>query len=68
MNFMLFIRIIHYITISAANGILAIAFASVSNLYLMRWNELSEGIEVIDSKNYPVGTSFIAAKKVSIIL
>lgn len=53
---------------SATNGILAIAFASVSNLYLMRWNELSEGIEVTDSKNYPVGTSFIAAKKVSIIL
>lgn len=41
---------------------------SLSNLYLMRWNELSEGIEVTDSKNHPVGTSFIAAKKVSIIL
>ena len=44
-----------------------IATASVSNLYLMRRNELKEGIEVKDSKDRVVGTSFIAARRVSIL-
>lgn len=55
-------------TMSTINKIFTIAFASVSNLYLMRWNELSEGIEVTDSKHQTVGISFIAAKKVINVL
>lgn len=45
----------------------AVATASVSNLYLMRRNELKEGIEVKDSRDQVVGTSYIAARRVSIL-
>ncbi|XP_065883360.1 sideroflexin-5-like [Dysidea avara] len=41
----------------------AVATASVSNLYLMRRNELKEGIEVKNSKDEVVGTSFVAARR-----
>ena len=33
----------------------------------MRFHELSEGIQVIDEQNKPIGVSQIAAKKVSFI-
>lgn len=41
----------------------AVATASTCNVVLMRNNELSEGVEVFDSKNTVVGTSIVAAKK-----
>ena len=49
----------------SSNCFVVIATASVSNLYLMRRNELKEGIEVKDSKDRVVGTSFVAARRVS---
>ena len=51
----------------SSNYPVVIATASVSNLYLMRRNELKEGIEVKDSRDQVVGTSFIAARRVSIL-
>lgn len=50
----------------SSNCTVVVATASVSNLYLMRRNELKEGIEVKDSSDCVVGTSFVAAKRVSI--
>jgi len=41
----------------------ATATASVCNVVLMRRRELTTGIEVIDSKNQPIGVSQVAAKK-----
>ncbi|KAK6174322.1 hypothetical protein SNE40_017625 [Patella caerulea] len=41
----------------------AVATASTCNVILMRNNELSEGIEVVDKDGKVVGTSLIAAKK-----
>lgn len=41
----------------------AVASANICNVMLMRNNELSEGIEVMDKNHNVVGTSKIAAKK-----
>ncbi|XP_060072870.1 sideroflexin-5-like [Ylistrum balloti] len=41
----------------------AVAAANVCNVLLMRNNELSEGIDVVDSNQKVVGTSKIAAKR-----
>lgn len=41
------------------------AVASTCNVVLMRNNELSEGIEVVDEQNNVLGTSKVAAKKAS---
>lgn len=41
------------------------ASANVCNVILMRNNELSEGIEVVDEDGNVVGTSVVAARKVS---
>lgn len=41
------------------------ASASTINAVLMRYHELSEGIEVVDAEGHVIGTSTIAAKKVS---
>ena len=45
---------------------LSVATASTLNSILMRQHELREGIEVVDEKGEVVGTSKIAAKKVSV--
>lgn len=44
------------------------ASANICNVMLMRNNELTEGIEVMDHDNNVVGTSKIAAKQVSDVL
>ena len=41
-----------------------VAMANVCNVTLMRFNELWEGIEVMDRNGKTVGTSLIAAKMV----
>ncbi|CAF1063002.1 unnamed protein product [Adineta ricciae] len=41
----------------------AVACASTCNVLFMRFHELSEGIQVIDEQNKPIGVSQIAAKK-----
>lgn len=41
----------------------AVASANVCNVFLMRNNELTEGIEVLDQNRNTVGTSKIAARK-----
>ena len=46
---------------------LSIASANVCNVFLMRNNELTEGIEVLDQNRNPVGTSKIAARKVRVL-
>lgn len=44
------------------------ASANICNVGLMRHNELSEGIDVLDSNGNVVGSSKIAAKRVSYLL
>lgn len=41
-----------------------VATASTCNVILMRYNELFEGIEILDEAGHTVGTSKAAAKKV----
>ena len=44
------------------------ASANICNVMLMRNSELTEGIAVMDSQNNVVGTSKVAAKKVSVFV
>lgn len=44
--------------------IISIATANVCNVYMMRQNELKEGVDVEDENGVVVGSSKVAAKKV----
>lgn len=61
----LYIKVFNILILSAGFFLYFSASANVCNVILMRNNELSEGIEVVDEDGNVVGTSVVAARKVS---
>lgn len=53
-----------FVSLTPCLFFLNVASANVCNVILMRNNELSEGIEVVDKDGNNVGTSVVAAKQV----